>query len=161
MNKIVSSSSQPSDTSELSEDELKLALKTQQKETPEVEIPLEPKKPDSSLKALLEEKYSDSTWKKLAQKSGILWDVCQIFKRKSDMSWKVAVTGAFGVLTGLTKRMQFVDFKQDDLRLNLYILLIGESGWIRKTTTRNLIYDLLMELKCVDIIPPNFTPEGL
>ena len=97
----------------------------------------------------------------LAQQNDLLWRITKSIKEISDMSWKVAIAGAFTILTGVTKRDVYIDTKQEKLRLNLWMMILGFSGISRKSTTRRAIYDLLSKIEYVDIIPSKMTPEAL
>jgi hypothetical protein len=142
-----------------------MIAENEHRESEEVEIKINLDDPNLPLKRLInEKKYNDDIWRKLAKKNDIMWELVSIVKTKSPgISYKVATAAAFGVLTSLMKRDTFIDIAQEDLRLNLWILVIGESGWIGKTTARNVLYDILMKLKGdqTEMIPADFTPEGL
>lgn len=106
-------------------------------------------------------KYDDNSWMKLAQQNNLLWRITKTIKEVSDMSWKVAVAGAFTVLTGATKRDFYIETKQEKLRLNIWMMILGYSGISRKSTTRRSIYDILSQIDYLDFIPPKMTPEAL
>jgi len=121
---------------------------------------------EENIKVLASEVVTDEAWRKLtlmtkANECSILWDLCNIFLEKSDMNFKVALCGAFAILTAATRRDQYVETKQGDIRLNTYIILIGESGWSRKTTARDVIQDIVMRSGVCHEIPSDLTPEAL
>lgn len=105
--------------------------------------------------------FDDQSWMKLAQQNRTLWQIVKTTKSFSDMSWKVAVNGAFQVLSGATKRKTYVATEQEDLRLNLWNVTLGYSGISRKTTTRRSIYDHLEHIDYLSYIPVKLTPEAL
>ena len=105
--------------------------------------------------------YTDEDWHLLAQQNKTLWHITRTTKSFSDMSWKVAVNGAFQVLSGATKRKTFVATEQEDVRLNLWNITLGYSGISRKTTTRRSIFSHLEEIDYLNYIPVKLTPEAL
>lgn len=119
-----------------------------------------------NIKNLAFENISDASWRKLtllakSKESGLLWDLTQVFQEKSDMSFKVALCGAFAILSGATRREQYIEIKQGDKRMNTYIILVGESGWSRKTTARDVIQDIVLRSGVCHEIPSDLTPEAL
>ena len=106
-------------------------------------------------------RYDDNSWRDLAQQNDLLWRITKTIKEVSDMSWKVAVAGAFTVLTGATKRDFYIDTKQEKLRLNVWMMILGYSGISRKSTTRRSIYEILSQIDYLDFVPPKMTPEAL
>ena len=97
--------------------------------------------------------YNDADWKRLAQQNKTLWQITRTTKSFSDMSWKVAVNGAFQVLSGATRRRTYVATEQEDIRLNLWNITLGYSGVSRKTTTRRSIFSHLEEIDYLNYIP--------
>lgn len=105
--------------------------------------------------------FDDESWHRLAQTNKTLWAIVRTTKSFSDMTWKVAVNGAFAVLTGSTKRQTFVATEQEDVRLNIWPITLGYSGISRKSTTRRSIYSHLEYIDYLNYIPVKVTPEAL
>ena len=91
--------------------------------------------------------YTDEDWKRLAKQHDILFKIIETLQSRVNTTWKVATSGAFALVNALLTKQQRLIIKQGDVYFNLYCLLLGESGWIKKSSTRDFVLEILHELK--------------